>query len=218
MTRKQKINGIFRELSSVIPEPATELKYENHFQLLVAVILSAQCTDKRVNLITPWLFKKFPTARAMAESKREDVFELIKSCTYPNNKAANLIGMAKTVTEHYNGNIPETVDELKKLPGVGQKTANVIASVLFGKDVIAVDTHVFRVAARTGLSQNSKTPMETEKQLMKNIPAKYIKNAHHWLILHGRYVCRARNPLCSECKINIFCEYFIKGTSINKTV
>ncbi len=191
------------------PIAETELSYKNPFQLLVAVILSAQCTDKRVNIITPPLFKKFPDAHLLSKATQEEVYELIKSCSYPNNKAKNLIGMAYRLIELFDGKMPDDVDELQKLPGVGRKTANVIASVVFNKPAMAVDTHVFRVSERIGLTTHSKNPLETEKQLVKYIPASKIPIAHHWLILHGRYICVARKPKCNECGLTSFCSYYI---------
>jgi len=186
----------------------TELEYKDPFQLLVAVILSAQCTDKRVNIITPPFFRKFPDAISLSNAQQGEVYDLIRSCSYPNNKAKNLIGMAKGLIGMFAGNMPDDVDELQKLPGVGRKTANVIASVVFNKPVMAVDTHVFRVSERIGLTTNSKNPLETEKQLIKYIPKSKIPIAHHWLILHGRYVCIARKPKCNECGLKDFCRYY----------
>lgn len=192
-----------------MPVAETELEYNNNpFGLLVAVILSAQCTDKRVNQITPDLMKRFPTPQKMAEADPAEVFDYIRSCSYPNNKSKHLVGMAQKLVELFSGEVPGDIDELQKLPGVGRKTANVIASVVFNKPAMAVDTHVFRVAARIGLSVNSKTPFETEKQLVKYIPEELIPKAHHWLILHGRYVCIARNPKCQECGLKAVCKYF----------
>jgi endonuclease III len=190
------------------PNPETELKYRAPYELAVATILSAQCTDKRVNIITPGFFKKFPTSEILAKANSQEVFELIKSCTYPNNKTKSLIGMAKMLIEKYNGELPSEVDELQRLPGIGRKTANVLASVLFSKPVMAVDTHVFRVAARIGLTTNAKNPLQTETQLVKHIPEQYISRAHHWLILHGRYICIARKPKCQECELTSFCRYY----------
>jgi len=207
MTKAERYKNIFEWFAKNKPNPQTELHYNSPFQLLVAVILSAQCTDKRVNLITPKLFTAYPTAISMIKASVEEIFVLIKSCSYPNSKAKYLLGVAKALTERYNGIIPDTVDELEKLPGVGRKTANVIASIIYKKPTLAVDTHVFRVAQRLGLSSNAKTPLETEKQLMKNIPNELIPNAHHWLILHGRYICIARKPKCGECGIAAFCKY-----------
>lgn len=193
-----------------MPVAETELTYRSGYELIVAVILSAQCTDVRVNMITAEFYKLFPDEKALAGARSEDVFELIKSCSYPNNKTKNLIGMAQTLLKEFNGVIPSDIKELQKLPGVGRKSANVIASVVFKKPAMAVDTHVFRVSARIGLSVNSKTPLETEKQLVKYIPTEKIHIAHHWLILHGRYTCKARKPLCHTCGLTEYCDYFSK--------
>jgi endonuclease-3 len=203
--RFQKVLGYFQTTQ---PSPETELQYESSFQLLVAVILSAQCTDKRVNMITPVLFKKYPTAVKMAAATEEEIFSLIRSCSYPNNKAKHLKAMSEMLVAEYNSELPDDVDELQKLPGVGRKTANVIASVVFRKPALAVDTHVHRVAARIGLAIDAKNPLQTEMQLLKHIPPALIPDAHHWLILHGRYICIARKPKCSECGIKKFCAYF----------
>ena len=192
------------------PEPETELEYTDPFELIVAVILSAQCTDKRVNMITPALMKAFPDARSMAGASQSEVFEYIRSCTYPNSKARHLVEMARMLIEKFNGVVPQELSLLLQLPGVGRKTANVVASVAFKKPVMAVDTHVFRVSKRIGLTVNAKTPLDAELQLVKNIPAELMHNAHHWLILHGRYVCKARNPLCFECGLTGFCKYYNK--------
>ena len=191
-----------------MPVAETELDYESPFELLVAVILSAQCTDKRVNLITPRLFKQYPTAEVMARAEVEDIFELIRSVSYPNAKAKYLVATSKLLVERFCGEVPESREELMKLPGVGRKTANVIASVIYGRPTMAVDTHVFRVANRIGLTTNSKTPLETELTLVKYIPESLIPKAHHWLILHGRYVCVARKPHCSECGLASYCRYY----------
>ena len=188
------------------PVAETELHYHDPFQLLVAVILSAQCTDKRVNMITPALFKRFPTPEKMAEVEPEEVFEEIRSCSYPNNKAKNLVGMARKLISDFQGTVPEMMEELLQLPGVGRKTANVILAVVFNKPAMAVDTHVFRVSARLGLTVGSKTPEETERQLVKLFPPELLPVAHHWLILHGRYVCVARKPLCGECGLREWCK------------
>ena len=196
-----------------MPVAETELEYSSPYGLIVAVILSAQCTDKRVNQITPDLLKRFPTPHEMAKADVTEVFEYIKSCSYPNNKAKHLTGMAQKLIELYNGEVPADVDELQKLPGVGRKTANVIASVVFNKPALAVDTHVFRVAARIGLSTNAKTPFATEMQLVKYIPEKLIPKAHHWLILHGRYTCMARKPKCEKCGLTGVCKYFKQQNS-----
>lgn len=191
-----------------MPVAETELHYESPFELLVAVILSAQCTDKRVNLITPRLFKQYPTAEVMARAEVEDIFELIRSVSYPNAKAKYLVATSKLLVERFCGEVPESREELMKLPGVGRKTANVIASVIYGRPTMAVDTHVFRVANRIGLTTNSRTPLETELTLIKYIPEFLIPKAHHWLILHGRYVCVARKPHCSECGLAPYCRYY----------
>lgn len=208
MTKKQRFENIIEYFKINKPIAETELIYENPYQLLVAVILSAQCTDKRVNLMTPELFKQFPDPQSLAHVEVADIFELIKSCSYPNNKAKHLSGMAKMLISDFNGIIPDDINEMQKLPGVGRKTANVIASVVFNKPAMAVDTHVFRVAARLGLTTNSKTPLETEKQLVKYIPDELIPLAHHWLILHGRYTCVARKPKCNECGLTEWCKYY----------
>jgi endonuclease-3 len=190
------------------PVAETELQYENPFQLLVAVILSAQCTDKRVNMTTPAIFNKYPTPEAMAEATFDELFPLIKSISYPNNKTKHLIGMAQMLVRDFNSTVPADVEQLQKLPGVGRKTANVIASCIFNQPKMAVDTHVFRVSARLGLTRGAKTPLQTEQQLIKHIPEELIPLAHHWLILHGRYVCLARNPKCWECGIREWCRYY----------
>jgi len=213
MRKKERFENIINYFAEHQPEAKTELEYGNSYQLLVAVILSAQCTDKRVNIITPPFFNRFPEASDLAYANEQSVFELIRSCSYPNNKAKHLLGMAKMLVEDFNGEIPSNIEDLQKLPGVGRKTANVIASVIFNIPALAVDTHVFRVAARLGLSTNAKTPLETEKQLIKYIPKEKLSVAHHWLILHGRYVCMARQPKCEECKITEWCKYFEKTYS-----
>lgn len=208
MNKKKLFEKIIAYFSKSMPNPKTELHYSNPFQLLVAVILSAQCTDKRVNIVTPSLFKKYPDVKNMAKASENEIFELIKSCSFANNKSHNILETAKMLQKEYKGILPNDVDELQKLPGVGKKTANVIAAVIYNKPVLAVDTHVFRVAARIGLSTNAKNPLETEQQLTKYFPAKVLPKAHHWLILHGRYVCKARKPLCGECGISEWCKYF----------
>lgn len=192
------------------PFADTELEYRNPFELIVAVILSAQCTDKRVNSIMPALMERFPDASSMAEAERDEIFSYIKSCSYPNNKARHLSGMSKMLVNEFDGVIPSDTEMLRKLPGVGRKTANVVASVLFRKPVMAVDTHVFRVANRIGLTKAS-NPLACELQLTKNIPEALIHRAHHWLILHGRYVCKSRKPACNECGLSEFCQYFNKN-------
>lgn len=206
MTIKERYNGIIAWFEKDMPAPQTELDYHTPFELLVAVVLSAQCTDKRVNIVTEKLFAELPTAACFAASSVEVIYELIKSVTYPNNKAKNLYSMSRQLLENYGGIVPDDVDELQKLAGVGRKTANVVVSVLYDQPAMAVDTHVFRVSARIGLTVNSKTPLETERQLVKYIPRHLISKAHHWLILHGRYVCTARNPKCNECGIRPWCK------------
>ena len=206
MTKRERYNGIIGWFLENRPVVETELHYKEPFQLLVAVILSAQCTDKRVNMITPALFEAYPTPEKLSKATPEDVYSYIKSVSYPNNKSKHLVGMAKMLMDEFGGIVPPDIDNLQKLPGVGRKTANVIASVVFDKPAMAVDTHVFRVANRIGLTTNSKTPLSTEKELVKYIPEKHISKAHHWLILHGRYVCTARKPKCEECGISIWCK------------
>ncbi len=191
-----------------MPVAESELTYSNPFELLVAVILSAQCTDKRVNMTTPALFAAYPTPEAMAEATAEEIFPYIKSISYPNNKAKHLAGMARMLVEEFGGEVPSDLKELQRLPGVGRKTANVIGAVIWQKEVMPVDTHVFRVAARIGLTRGAKTPLQTELQLEKNIPSHLLPIAHHWLILHGRYVCTARAPKCEECGIKEWCREF----------
>lgn len=215
MSKKELFERVIEYFSKSMPKPETELHYKNPFHLLVAVILSAQCTDKRVNIITPALFKRFPNPKSMAEAKEEEIFELIKSCSYPNNKTHNLHGMAKMLYHEFKGIMPDDINELQKLPGVGRKTANVVAAVIFNKPAFAVDTHVFRVAARIGLSTNAKNPLQTEQQLIKYFPPEIIPDAHHWLILHGRYVCKARKPLCEECGITNICRWFSTNAQNN---
>ncbi len=211
MRKKERFEKVIAWFKANMPVAETELHYTNPFELLVAVILSAQCTDKRVNMVAPELLKRFPTPYKLAEVEPDEVFDYIRSISYPNNKAKHLVGMARKLIEEFGGVIPEDVDELVKLPGVGRKTANVIASVVFNKPALAVDTHVFRVAARIGLSVKSKTPFDTEKQLVAHIPDELIPIAHHWLILHGRYVCVARKPKCESCGLQSLCVYFQKG-------
>jgi endonuclease III len=210
MTLKERFNRTIEYFKKTYPDASTELKYRNPFDLLVAVILSAQCTDKRVNLITPALLEKFPDAEHMAKAKPEEIFDFIKSCTYPNSKAKHLADMSRMLVTQFGGKIPSDTLILQRLPGVGRKSANVLASVIYGKPVMAVDTHVFRVSHRIGLVRNARTPLSVELQLTANIPSELIHEAHHWLILHGRYVCKARNPLCSSCGLSEFCRYYIK--------
>jgi len=208
VTKKERYNGVIDWFAKNMPVAETELHYMTSFQLLIAVILSAQCTDKRVNTITPPFFEAFPTPEVLAASNKDVVYKYIKSVSYPNNKASHLIGMAKMLVSDFNGEVPSNVADLMKLPGVGKKTANVVVSVAFGIPAMPVDTHVFRVSNRIGLTNNSKTPLETEKELVKNIPSNILSKAHHWLILHGRYVCTARKPHCEECGLTLYCKYF----------
>ncbi|MBR6774947.1 MAG: endonuclease III [Bacteroidales bacterium] len=205
---KEKFDFIISYFSKNMPIAESELNFENPYQLIVAVILSAQCTDKRVNMTTPALFERFPDALSLSESNVEEIYSYIKSISYPNNKSKNLLGMAKVLVSEFNGIVPADVEELQKLPGVGRKTANVVASVAFNKPAMAVDTHVFRVSARIGLTQNAKNPLETERQLVRYIPEELIPKAHHWLILHGRYVCKARKPDCEKCGLKLICDYY----------
>ena len=214
MTKKERYRFIIDYFLQHAPDAATELLYDSPFQLLVAVILSAQCTDKRVNLTAPAIFKKYPDAETLSRAGFDELFPLIKSISYPNNKTKHLIGMATMLQEKFNGQVPMTVDELIQLPGVGRKTANVITSVVDKQPNMAVDTHVFRVSARLGLTTNAKTPFETEKQLIKHIPEEYIFRAHHWLILHGRYTCTARNPACNTCGLKEICKFVNKNAKV----
>lgn len=216
MTRKQRFQYVIDFFLHHAPDAETELLYDNPYQLLVAVILSAQCTDKRVNMTTPAIFEKYPDADSLSKATFDELFPLIRSISYPNNKTKHLIGMAKMLQEQFNGEVPLTVDELVQLPGVGRKTANVITSVVDQQPNMAVDTHVFRVSARIGLTLNATTPLATEKQLIAHIPKELIHIAHHWLILHGRYVCIARNPKCDKCGITEACKYFQKNVAPKK--
>ena len=208
MNKRELFDLVIAYFQKEMPIAETELEYNDPYGLLVATILSAQCTDKRVNLITPDLLKRFPTPEKMAEVESDEVFDYIRSCSYPNNKAKHLVGMARMLVNDFGGIVPDDIDELQKLPGVGRKTANVIASVVFNKPAMAVDTHVFRVAARLGLSVNSKTPRETEKQLVEYFPEELLPLAHHWLILHGRYTCMARSPKCEKCGLTALCSFY----------
>lgn len=210
MTTKQRYDAVVAYFSEAMPVAESELHYEDPFQLLVAVILSAQCTDRRVNMTTPALFEAFPTAEAMAAATAEEIYPYIKSISYPNNKARNLAGMARKLVSEFGGVVPGDLDLLQSLPGVGRKTANVVGAVIWQKEVMPVDTHVFRVAARIGLSRNAKTPLQTELQLEKGFPKPLLPKAHHWLILHGRYVCTARAPKCGECGLRDICLYYSK--------
>ena len=211
MTTKERYEQVIGWFKVNRPVAETELQYKTPFELLVAVCLSAQCTDKRVNIVTRSLFEVLPNVEAMAATSVENIYEQIKSVSYPNNKARNLHKMANQLLENFGGEVPSTVEELQTLAGVGRKTANVVASVVFHQPAMAVDTHVFRVSARIGLTRNAKTPLETEKQLVKHIPEELIAKAHHWLILHGRYVCVARKPKCGECGLTPWCAYYQKN-------
>jgi endonuclease III len=211
MTRKERTRFALDYFQRHIPVPETELLYDNPYQLLVAVILSAQCTDKRVNLTTPAIFQHYPEPAILAKAEFDELFPLIRSISYPNNKTKHLIGMARMLMSEFNGQVPMTVDQLVKLPGVGRKTANVITSVIDSQPNMAVDTHVFRVSARLGLTRGAKTPLAAEKQLVANIPEELVHKAHHWLILHGRYTCTARNPRCGECGLKEICTYRAKN-------
>ena len=209
MTKKERYQYLIEYFQKNSPEPETELMYDNPYELLVAVILSAQCTDKRVNMTTPAIFEKYPDIKGLSHAEFDELFPFIKSISYPNNKTKHLIGMAKKVIEDFNGKIPMTVEELMQLPGVGRKTANVITSVVDKQPNFAVDTHVFRVSKRIGLvPQTASTPFAVEKELIKNFPVELIHKAHHWLILHGRYICVARNPKCDQCGLRPACKYF----------
>ncbi|MBS9768706.1 MAG: endonuclease III [Flavobacteriaceae bacterium] len=214
MRKKERYEKIIHWFQENAESEETELHYDNPYSLLVAVILSAQCTDKRVNMVTPALMEAFPTPEVLAVASPDEVFPYIRSISYPNNKAKHLVGMAKVLTEEFKGVVPSDIKDLIKMPGVGRKTANVIASVVYDKPAMAVDTHVFRVSERLGLTTNSKTPLSTEKELVKHIPADLIPKAHHWLILHGRYICLARKPKCEKCGITEFCRHFEKEIKI----
>ena len=215
MTIKQRYEGIIEYFSAEMPVAESELNYGSTFELLVAVILSAQCTDKRVNMVTPALFEAYPTPQAMAEASAEEIFPYIRSVSYPNNKARHLASMAPMLCEEFGGEVPSDLKELQRLPGVGRKTANVVGAVVWQKQVMPVDTHVFRVAARIGLSHNARTPLQTELQLERHFPKELLPIAHHWLILHGRYVCTARNPKCEKCGIKGWCRDFSSRKSGN---
>ncbi len=209
MTLKERYEGVLNYFQSTQPEPTTELTYSSPFGLLVAVMLSAQCTDKRVNMVTPALLDAYPTAAAMAAATAHDILHYIKSVSYPNSKAQHLQQMAQMLTDEFNGEVPGTIEQLTQLPGVGRKTANVVLGMVFGKAAIPVDTHVFRVANRIGLA-NGKTPLEVEKQLIKHIPEQLRFKAHHWILLHGRYVCKAQRPDCLNCRLTNWCKHFSK--------
>jgi len=213
MTLKERYRLVFEYFAKNRTVVETELEYSDPFGLIVAVILSAQCTDRRVNIITPALLKRFPDAGSMAKAEQSEIFRYIRSCSYPNSKAKHLSEMSKMLIRDFQGIVPSEPEILRKLPGVGRKTANVVASVVFKKQVMAVDTHVFRVSARLGLTVNAKTPEKAEMQLTGNIPPEMMHNAHHWLILHGRYICKARKPLCGECGLTGICKYYLSGSS-----
>lgn len=208
MTTKQRFEHILAWFAVNMPVAESELHYESPFQLLIAVMLSAQCTDKRVNIVTPALFAAYPTPQAMANASVQDVLKYISSVSYPNAKAEHLIAMAKRLLSHYGGQVPDNIDDLQTLPGVGRKTANVVCAVIWNQPTMAVDTHIFRVSERLGLTTNSKNPFQTEKQLVKYIPQDLIPKAHHWLLLHGRYVCQARKPKCDACGLQPFCRFY----------
>ena len=210
MSTKQRFEHILAWFETNMPVAESELVYSDPFQLLVAVMLSAQCTDKRVNMVTPALFAAYPDARALANATEDEVFEYVKSVSYPRSKAQHLVEMAKRLVEVYNGEVPDTIEELQTLQGVGRKTANVVCAVIWNQPTMAVDTHIFRVSERLGLTTNSKNPLQTEKQLVKYIPENVIPKAHHWLLLHGRYVCQARKPQCDKCGLSPYCRYYSK--------
>lgn len=210
MTIRERYDGIISIFREIMSEPKTELHYDTPFHLLLAVILSAQCTDKRINIVTPALFERFPDPASLAVATEEEVYEFIKSVTFPNNKTRHLIRAAQVLMDEFGGEMPTDIDNLMKLPGVGRKTANVMLAVVWNKAAMPVDTHVFRVSNRIGLTNNSKTPVETEKTLVRNIPAECLADAHHWLILHGRYVCKARRPDCMNCRLTAYCKSFGK--------
>jgi endonuclease III len=214
LTTQQRYKQILAWFQANFPEAQSELKFANNFQLLVAVVLSAQCTDKRVNAITPALFERFPTIESMAEADIADIYEMIRSVSYPNSKAAYLKGIAEKILNDFGGEVPSNIDQLQTLPGVGRKTANVVTAVAFGQPRMAVDTHVFRISERLGLTTNSRTPLQTELTLTKHIPQELIPNAHHWLLLHGRYICTARKPKCNECGLKDFCRKYKKNEEI----
>ena len=212
MVKKERFKAFVEHFSTRFPEAETELHYTNPFELLVAVVLSAQCTDKRINQVTPALFKRFPDAKSLADSSLEEIFSYIRSVSYPNNKAKHLLGLGQKISDQFAGEVPETMEDLQSLPGVGRKTANVIASVIYNQPAMAVDTHVFRVSQRLGLvPKTANTPLKVEMALIKNLPDEVIATAHHWLILHGRYVCLARTPQCAKCDITHFCAFYQKN-------
>ena len=211
MTTKQRFEHILAWFEANMPVAESELNYRNPYELLVAVMLSAQCTDKRVNMITPALFEAYPTPELLAKATSDEVFEYVKSVSYPRSKAEHLVAMAQRLVEVYHGEVPDTIEELQTMQGVGRKTANVVCAVIWNQPTMAVDTHIFRVSERIGLTTGSKNPLQTERQLVKHIPAEVIPKAHHWLLLHGRYVCQARKPKCEQCGIAEFCRFFEKN-------
>lgn len=211
MTIKERYQHVLDWFAAEMPSPQTELSYDTPFHLLLAVILSAQCTDKRINMVTPAHFEAFPDAPSMAASSTDEIYEYIKSVSYPNNKAKSLLGAAKTICEEFGGEVPDNIDDLMRIPGVGRKTANVMLAVVWNRSAMAVDTHVFRVSERIGLTTGSKNPLQTEKALVRHIPEEIIPRAHHWLILHGRYVCKARRPDCLNCGLTPWCRYYSKN-------
>ena len=210
MTTKARFENILAWFETNMPVAESELNYSNPFELLVAVMLSAQCTDKRVNMVTPTLFAAYPTPDALAQATSDEVFEYIKSVSYPRSKAEHLVQMAQRLVEYYGSQVPDNIDDLQTLSGVGRKTANVVCAVIWNQPTMAVDTHIFRISERLGLTTNSKNPLQTERQLVKYIPQEIIPKAHHWLLLHGRYVCQARKPKCEQCGLQSFCRYFLK--------
>ena len=214
MTTKQRFEHILAWFEVNMPVAESELEFENPFQLLVAVILSAQCTDKRVNMVTPALFAAYPTPETMANATKDDVLKYISSVSYPNAKAEHLVAAAQRITNVYGGQVPDNIDDLQTLPGVGRKTANVVCAIIWNQPTMAVDTHIFRVSERLGLTTNSKNPLQTEKELVRYIPETVIPKAHHWLLLHGRYVCQARKPKCSACGLQSWCRYYKKNAAV----
>ena len=217
MTTKERYNYVVEYFSRTMPSAESELNFRNPFELLVAVVLSAQCTDKRVNLTTPALFEAYPTAEAMSKASAEEIYEIIKSISYPNNKAKHLAMLSRQIVERFGGEVPSDPKDLESLQGVGRKTANVVGAVLWGREVMPVDTHVFRVAARIGLSRNARTPLATERQLEAGFPRELLPIAHHWLILHGRYVCIARRPKCEQCGLTTICRHYSAEIKKNKS-
>jgi endonuclease-3 len=211
MTKKQRYDAVLQWFEQNMPIAESELVFHNEYELLVAVMLSAQCTDKRVNMVTPKLFEQYPTPQTLAQASEEDIFQIIRSISYPNAKAKHLKGMAEKLISDYQGQVPNTVEALQTLPGVGRKTANVVCAVAWNQPTMAVDTHIFRVSERIGLTTHSKNPLQTEKQLIQYIPKELIPKAHHWLLLHGRYTCQARNPKCSVCGLQSICKHYSKN-------